>query len=91
MRMRPPVGFAENQESSNELENAIYKLRLIGFKDEAAWLENNSAHCRDLLEFLAPQLKAHISCTEPIPDHLAELSRRFAQGVNEREKEPGEA
>jgi hypothetical protein len=90
MRMRPPAGFAENQESSNELENAIYKLRLIGFKDEAALLEN-SAHCRDLLEFLAPQLKAHISCTEPIPDHLAELSRRFAQGVNEREKEPGEA
>ena len=36
-------GVRREPESPNELENAIYKLRLIGFKDEAALLEN-SAH-----------------------------------------------
>jgi hypothetical protein len=89
-QQKPPVGFGENQASSNELDNAIYKLRLIGFEDEAASLEN-SAHCRELLGFLARELKAHIDLAEPIPERLAELSKQLVQRINERENESGEA
>jgi hypothetical protein len=88
-QQKPPVGFAENQLSSNELDNAIYKLRLIGLKDEAASL-GHYAHCRELLEFLARQLKAHIGLAEPVPERLKELIERLTQRINEREKEPDE-
>jgi hypothetical protein len=84
-QQKPHLGFAENQASSNELDNAIYKLRLIGFKDEAASL-GHSAHCRELLEFLARQLKAHIDLAEPIPERLAELIEQLTQRINERER-----
>ena len=88
-QQKHPVGFAENQAPSNELDNAIYKLRLIGFKDEAASL-GHSAHCRELLEFLARQLKEHIGLAEPIPERLAELIEQLTQQINEREKVPEE-
>jgi hypothetical protein len=88
-QQNPPLGFAENQASSNELNDTIYTLRLIGFKDEAASLEH-SAHCRELLEFLARQLKTHIGLAQPIPERLNELIERLTQPIKEREKEPEE-
>jgi hypothetical protein len=54
-------------------------------------LLDKSVRRRELREVIGRELKAHCDAAEAIPDHLAELLKRFAQPIDERDNESRES